>query len=725
MEPSNPSVVRFGVFEVDVAAGEVRKSGRPVRLQDQPFRILKSLLERPGEIVTREELRFEIWGDDVYVDFDRSLNTSVARLRESLGDSPTRPAYIETVPRKGYRFIARLDRGNAESAETSPESQSGPSRAPAPKSSPPWRRAAIPVALSLILLAVAAIWFGAVPPSRRQLKTVPLTSYPGVERSPTFSPDGTRVAFVWNGAGQDNYDIYAKVIGIDPPLPLTRNPNKEYSPVWSPDGRSIAFVRDETRATAAIYVVPALGGPERKLTSIHSPPRQAGSESLPARCLDWSRDGEWVVFADRSAPEKPFGLFALSIVTGERRKLLSPPEGIFGDLFPAFSQDGRSVAFVRWGSPAFGDLYVLALSRETGPEGDLRRLTFDEATAAAPVWAAEDREIIFWSSRDGGALRRVVAADNSQAAERLVLVGPNSQEPAIDSVRNRLAYTQVGAMETSIQLVDTDPEGGRGRLPVALVASTGLNINPDYSPDGNRIVFQSQRSGRGEIWICNRDGSDLRQLTSGIGTGTGSPRWSPDGELIAFDVRLEGNAEIYVVGPEGGPPRPSTKHRANDLVPNWSRDGEWLYFASDRSGEYQIWKMPREGGEALQVTHQGGLFASESPDGGQLYYSRSVGATSLWSVPTAGGEEAQVLESLLAYSDFVVLEKGIYFIPTPEPPENPTLHFWSFDTNAVEQVMSLPKPVHAGLAVSPDGRSLLYSQVDHESSDLMLMEGFR
>ena len=96
----------MGSSEVDLVVGELRKAGRPVRLQEQPFRILKCLLERPGEIATREELRQQIWGDDVYVDFDRSLNTSVARLREALGDSPTRPVYVETVPRKGYRFIA-------------------------------------------------------------------------------------------------------------------------------------------------------------------------------------------------------------------------------------------------------------------------------------------------------------------------------------------------------------------------------------------------------------------------------------------------------------------------------------------------------------------------------------------------------------------------------------------------------------------------------------------
>jgi DNA-binding winged helix-turn-helix (wHTH) protein len=108
LEKRSPAILRFGVFEVDVRAGEVRKQGVRIKLQEQPFQVLKILVERPGEMVTREDLRSRLWQADTFVDFDNGLNTSINKLREALGDSAERPRFIETLPRRGYRFIASV-----------------------------------------------------------------------------------------------------------------------------------------------------------------------------------------------------------------------------------------------------------------------------------------------------------------------------------------------------------------------------------------------------------------------------------------------------------------------------------------------------------------------------------------------------------------------------------------------------------------------------------------
>src|SRR6266852_4931908 len=105
-ETQAPTILRFGVFEVDLRAGEVRKQGVRIKLQEQPFQVLTQLLKRPGEVVTREELRAQLWPSDTFVDFDNGLNTSINKLREALGDSADSPRFIETLPRRGYRFIA-------------------------------------------------------------------------------------------------------------------------------------------------------------------------------------------------------------------------------------------------------------------------------------------------------------------------------------------------------------------------------------------------------------------------------------------------------------------------------------------------------------------------------------------------------------------------------------------------------------------------------------------
>src|SRR5262249_37426670 len=145
---------------------------------------------------------------------------------------------------------------------------------------------------------------------------------------------------------------------------------------------------------------------------------------------------------------------------------------------------------------------------------------------------------------------------------------------------------------------------------------------------------------------------------------SGTPRWSPDGERIAFDSDVGGKWAIFVVSSNGGKPKRMTSVAANDDAPSWSRDGKWIYFVSDRNGADQVWKMPAEGGESVQVTKKGGTEAAESSDGKTLYYAKGRFDTGLWKVPVGGGEETQVLGSLVYTGNFAVVDSGIYFSPT-------------------------------------------------------------
>ena len=226
-ESANPArLIRFGVFEADLASGELRKNGRKVRIQDQPFRVLVILLERPGEVVTREQLRERLWPADTYVDFDRSLNTTVAKLRSALGDSGDNPRFIETLPRHGYRFLADVQQASAEKER-------------APVAGPRWRTRHILAAaagVGLAGFAVATIIWQLANKPPQVLEPVPLTSYPGLELNPTFSPDGNDIAFAWNGPDQGNFDIYRKVIDTETEesLRLTHDPAPDVCPSLVP-----------------------------------------------------------------------------------------------------------------------------------------------------------------------------------------------------------------------------------------------------------------------------------------------------------------------------------------------------------------------------------------------------------------------------------------------------------------------------------------------------------
>jgi Tol biopolymer transport system component len=207
------------------------------------------------------------------------------------------------------------------------------------------------------------------------------------------------------------------------------------------------------------------------------------------------------------------------------------------------------------------------------------------------------------------------------------------------------------------------------------------------------------------------------------GRYAGSPHWSPDGQLIAFGSLLEGHYQIYVISAAGGKPRRLTFHSANSYVPSFSRDGKWIYFSSDRTGECQIWKVPAAGGEAVQVTHNIGFVALESPDGAYVYYTQTQDAPSaLWRLPVSGGQPVKVLEGVVQRA-FAVFDKGVYYID--QPSGEARLQFYDFATGRSTTVARNLGDVELGFTVSPDGRTILYSRVDSSLSDLMLVENFR
>jgi Tol biopolymer transport system component len=261
-----------------------------------------------------------------------------------------------------------------------------------------------------------------------------------------------------------------------------------------------------------------------------------------------------------------------------------------------------------------------------------------------------------------------------------------------------------------------------------LIASTKLEGDPQFSPDGQKISFMSDRSGHQEIWVCDSNGSNPVQVTTFAGVELGSPRWSPDGRQIAFDSTKEGNWDIYVTRVEGGLPRRLTSEAAVDVRPSWSRDGLWVYFGSNRSGGYQLWKVPSQGGSAVQVTQNGGWEAFEAPDGHWLYYTQPPGREGIWRVPVEGGEESQVLDHG-RQCFWAVADTGIFLL-NPEQEQVPNTEFYSFATHRVSEVARLRKDLAfdldtGSLAVSGDGGWILYLAADKTESDLVLVENFR
>lgn len=382
---SSPKKVRFGVFEVDLESAELRKQGLRLRLQEQPFQVLAALLEQPGDVVAREDLIRRLWPDGTVVDFDRGLNAAVTRLRQALSDSAEVPRYVETVARRGYRFIAPVD------GVGSVEHPAPLVLVAAPRRARIWLAATV---ISLLALSAAWWWLSRVPTraSDKPLKVVPLTTEPGIERNPSFSPDGNQIVYEWD-KGDGNPHVYLKLVGPGDPIRLTSASGPEYGPAWSPNGRQIAFLRKLDASTVGVIVIPALGGVERKVAEYPSP----GFSVLvnAHRRLDWTHDSRHLIVSGPERPGGAEGLFLVSIDSGERAWLTKPPTGsLEGDREPAVSPDGHVVAFVRGEYAASGVIHLLPLSADLRPAGEPRILA-STGRAHSPMWTPDGREIVF------------------------------------------------------------------------------------------------------------------------------------------------------------------------------------------------------------------------------------------------------------------------------------------------------------------------------------------
>ena len=745
MDHSDKHLYEFGPFRLDPGERLLLREGQHVPLTPKAFETLLILVENCGHVINKDELLKKVW-PDTFVE-EVNLAKNVSYLRKILGGEQT-TQYIETIPKRGYRFVAsvkdvcderaglvwalpadahaddreEVEKGDSDSGSEPRQTPIEPEQRPLPAKTRAIRRgwsAAWPALGLLLGVAIWALFIRSASQSPTPLlKIVPFTSFPGRETQAAFSPDGNQVAFVWDGGKGDNPDIYVKLIGAGHPLRLTTHPAADSHPVWSPDGRYIAFFR-QTTESSGFYLVPALGGNERKVSDVF-PYRT----TFQGNTQYYSPDGKFLAVPDKNSQEEPFSIYLVSIETGEKQKVTAPPAGTAGDTYPAFSPDGKTLAFLRSSSRATTDLYLLNLNG-----GAPRRLTFDNTSILGLAWTPDGREIVIASRRGGSiySLWRIPTAGGTP--ERLPTIGQSVLSPAISRQGAYLIYTQA-LDDQNIWRLELDA-AGRGGAMTSLIASTLSDNGPDYSPDGQKVVFASNRSGGFGIWTCDRDGANPLPLIDRGPYLTGTPRWSPDGRWIAFDSRSDdmGNADIYVISAEGGQPRRLTSELSEDVAPSWSRDGKWIYFGSTRSGNMQIWKVPAEGGQAAQVTKQGGFEGFESIDGKLFYYSKGRSVPGIWQTPVMGGAETLLTDHHRAgyWRFWAVAEKGIYFATANEP-ARPVIEFFNFATRNVTTVATLDKPLSSsdpGLTVSLNGRSILFSQMDQSGSDLMLIENFR
>ena len=724
---------RFGVFEVDTRREELRRSGALAKLRDQSFRILVYLLEHSGEIVTREELRQVLWPSDTFVDFDHSLNTAMMKLRDALGDVADAPVYIETIPRRGYRFIAPVTKSTEPITQTS---QASPAVSPWPvndaapatvqSSTPAGRsffqhRAAL---LLLLLLVITTALVGYVfmfrssarrtNSDRKLLGTIPITSAAGDAISPVFSPDGREIAYVWDGADRKGYDIYVQLVSADLPLRLTYHPlGLVGPPAWSPDGSQIAFERCDGKHDG-VYAVPALGGDERQLTTA------ACYYTLP-NPVAWMANGDDILMVDHCTPNGRFGVVDLALASGQKRCLTNgrSEKDDIGWGF-ALSPDASTVAFGKTGGALCCDVYKVAVNG-----GQIQQLTFEGHTGcntlgefgcSGLMWTPDGRSIVYVNTRSSlPALFRVPL--NGGTSE------PETTYPAIGSFTadgTHFIYSQHSSSDPpAIWRASLSSPAGSLRDKSKIIDSQFPEMDAQPSPDGSRIVWMSLRTGAEEIFVSDSDGHHQTQITR-LGRYSGTPRWSPDGKWIAFDSYIAArNIQIFVVDAEGRNLHPLIAEPFDCAVPSWSRDGKSVYFSGNRDGRWQVWKHSLDTGVDSELTNQGGFDPIESIDGKTVYYTRFY-EPGIWKILVGGGPETLVIPGrpqIGFWGHFAVSAPGLYFLDADAQPR-PTIGFYDFADDKVSPVLALderPARLQPSLSATADGKTIYFTQYDRQS----------
>ena len=612
-------------------------------------------------------------------------------------------------------------------------------------SRPQRSRVLVSVAVGLLILVGVGWWFFGRTPmgdgaGKASMLSSPLTAYPGLEAYPTFSPDGNHVAFAWKPEGQDNFDIYFKLLGSNEPHQITSDPEDELSPAWSPDGGTIAFVRvfksqEEHGKRLSVYLKPHLGSGEKKIYETHV---QRLSVWWNVSMLAWSADGQSLVVPCRSDSTGFGGRCLLTLETdellpGELYPLTFPPPECNGDIGPAFSPDGRTLAFTRFCGHSAADVYLLPLDEHLQPSGDADRLSYSNRWSVSPVWLPDGREIIYFSDEpgSGGQLFRL-SVDADRTPRLLWNVGSDRGALAItgpsETGHAKLAYTVRGGGGEGIWRVRI--EGGVAQPPESFIESTRGEWGPQYSPNGEQIVFISRQTGSSEVWVCDSDGDNPHQLTKTDALINGFPRWSPDGTRIVFHSRREGQADIYVVEVESGKEIRLTDYPGDDSVPSWSRDGQWVYFQSRRSGDSRLWKVPATGEKAVRVS---AVVISiwppfESSDGQWVFYREKMAPHRLWKTPLEdglpAGEAVEVLD-FPTYDYNTVAENGVYLLAARGESAQELL-FHDLSTGETQVIAQLDHRIETHFGVSPDGGTILYAHREgNANNDLMLLENVR
>jgi Tol biopolymer transport system component/DNA-binding winged helix-turn-helix (wHTH) protein len=721
--------LRVGTWLVQPGLNTISQNRISRRLEPKVMEVLLCLAHHPGETLPKEQLLKTVW-PDTFVS-DDVLVRSISEIRRAFEDDTREPKFIQTIPKRGYRLVVPVERINgiasvsAETALIAPYDSSGlrceiqevkaeevPLTWPAARNAEPahWPY----VVFGLLVITVLMLLVALRPKPLAQLVSVPFTLLRGMEISPSFSPDGKQIAFLWNGGVGGSYDLYTKEVGGESLRRLTSTGDVHSRAAWSPDGKSIAFLRLSGNVVS-LAVLPSVGGPEEILLSRAFPAAESSTAWLDD--LEWSPQGNALLLVWRPTLGQPSAIFRFSLRDRSLVRLTNPPVSTLGDSAPRYAPDGQTIEFLRLNGYNTADLYVM----KTGSE-NLHRIDFDQRLGAPGTgsWEPDGRHFLV-SVAGGNAFLRIPLEGGTP--QHLPGFGQVSQLGAVSPDGHLLTFASCW-VNSNLWMAKLN--FGRKSIETVPFYTSAIAESPTFSPDGTQIAFASKASGEWEIWKCDRNCSRPVQLTPRHSRATTSPAWSPDGGQIVFESDAGKFHGIYVMNADGTGIRLLQGGDFDNAMPRFSGDGRWIYFSSNRTGSWEVWKMSASDGAVTRITRHGGYQAVESSDKRFVLFAK-MDAPGLWSLPVGGGEEQLLTDRLRKgyWSHWTIADDSVYFIDADAKPEPNVVRLNLFTHQSRE--IGVPEGIREwswGLAVSPDGGSLVGTGISDQHCNIMLGKNY-
>jgi len=560
--------LRFGPFELDARAGELRKHEMKIRLQEQPFQILVMLLERPDEIVLREEIRKRLWGEDTNVEFDHSINAAIKRLRDVLGDSAEAPHYVETVARRGYRFIAEVKMEEAD-----------PSMLPVAQRKPRNWRVFGAIVLLLVLTAAGTLLRhqpGVYPPA----EYTQITNFTDSAAWPVLSPDGRMVAF-FRGTRSTliGDDIYVKLLPNGEPVRVTQDPRIKQSLAFSPDSSKIAYTVIENGRNT--YTVSSLGGESKLFLS-------------NASGLSWL-DEHHVLFSELRDGLHT-GIATAAEDRSEHRDIYFPADDRVWTYHSVASPDRKWALVVesdrRWKPCRLVAFDGSSASRQVGPPG----------LCSAAAWSPDGNWMYFVANLTGR--RHLWRQRFPDGPPEQITLGATDEGGITMAPDGRSVITSISIQQSAIWIHD---DNGDRTISTQGYASTRDESDslPWFSTDGKRLYYLFRRDPESavELWRTDIASGKSDALISGRGG-----RWAGF-SLSEFDVSNDEKEAVFSIVPPGKPAEvwltrldrsepPRMIASSGETAPHFGAEGQILFLQNEGQESYLSQMKPNGSGRS-------------------------------------------------------------------------------------------------------------------------------